>query len=188
MSASCPGPTSSTPPWPWLISPMRRRMKARMMTLAHVRLGGDEAAEVGTPDPHDAARPGGLAGDEDLAVVEQVHLAGELARAVGREDVPPRRARRRRTSRSRPSAPGRSRRWPLAALERHGAVREALLGSRSRRRGRPAPRSAEGRSAPRARRGRSGRPPARERSSVRDFPPRWCGWSGSNRHSLRNRF
>ena len=38
---------------------------------------------------HHAAIAAGAAGHQDLAVVEEVHLAGELARPVHREDVRP---------------------------------------------------------------------------------------------------
>ena len=55
--------------------------------LADVGLGGHQAAEVGPADAHHARRPGGAARDQDLAVVEEVHLAGELALAMHRDDA-----------------------------------------------------------------------------------------------------
>ena len=46
--------------------------------LADVRLAGDQAAKVGALDPNDPTVGAGAARNEDLAIVEQVQLAGEL--------------------------------------------------------------------------------------------------------------
>ncbi len=55
--------------------------------LADVRLAGDQSSEVGAFDAGYAGGLGGAAGDQNLSVIEQVHLAGELTGALGSDDV-----------------------------------------------------------------------------------------------------
>ena len=55
--------------------------------LADVGLGRDEAAKVGALDAQQPARLAGARADEHLALVEEVELAGELARAQDDEDL-----------------------------------------------------------------------------------------------------
>ncbi|HEY0525043.1 MAG TPA: hypothetical protein VGD08_16735 [Stellaceae bacterium] len=55
--------------------------------LADIRLAGDQPAEIGAPHAHDPAVDADAAGNEDLAIVEQVEFARELAVGVHREDV-----------------------------------------------------------------------------------------------------
>ncbi len=54
--------------------------------LANVGLARDQVPEIGTLDADHAAVGPGTARDKDLTVVEQVHLSGELARLVDRQD------------------------------------------------------------------------------------------------------
>ena len=53
---------------------------------ADVRLGDDEAPEIGPLDPDDAAVLARPCADQDLAIVEQVELTGELVCPLGGED------------------------------------------------------------------------------------------------------
>ena len=55
--------------------------------LADVRLAGHQATKVGALDPDHPAVDTGATGDEDLSIVEQVELAGELPFAVHVKDV-----------------------------------------------------------------------------------------------------
>jgi hypothetical protein len=55
--------------------------------LTDIGLARDQAAEIGPFDPDNARFASSAARDQDLAVVEQVHLAGELTIGVDREDV-----------------------------------------------------------------------------------------------------
>jgi hypothetical protein len=54
--------------------------------LGDIGFSGDEAAKVRALDADGARIGAGAAADQDLAVVEQVQFAGELARAVGVND------------------------------------------------------------------------------------------------------
>ena len=177
-----------------------------MIDLADVGLGRDHAAEVGALEPRTTRvclrRP---ARNQDLAVVEQVHLAGELPRAVDGDHV---------LAAMRSSLEDLDRALEhqeevdaaLAALEQRGPIRHALL--------RPVTADALehvvvqarerlvfaqvrvggiGTRLGRARGRRSWRQsnPAlpNPRPDVRPGGAVWCGWSDLNRHSIaRNGF
>src|SRR5690606_18981554 len=61
--------------------------------LRDVRLGCEELAELGAPNPDDLPEPRHPAADEVLAAVEEIELAGELPLGERRDDRRPARGR-----------------------------------------------------------------------------------------------
>ena len=81
MSPRCPGPISddAAPRVPDEADPPQD--EGPHDDLADVRLAGHQATKVGALDPDHPAVDAGSTGDQDLSIVEQVELAGELALA-----------------------------------------------------------------------------------------------------------
>jgi hypothetical protein len=110
--------------------------------LADVRLGLDQPGEATARHTDDAAVLAGDAADQDLAIVEQVELAGELARAMDVDDALLAACARVRDL-DRAFDDDEEVDAPLAAGEQMRALGNASV-SPKRRSGRPAPRSASG--------------------------------------------
>src|SRR6201996_5006724 len=72
-------PISVTPPCAWLIRPTRRRMKARITISPMSGSATTMRRKSARRYAQHAARLGGARRDQDLAFVEQIELAGELA-------------------------------------------------------------------------------------------------------------